>query len=59
MKEKVRELRVTCFELKLFRLVRSATGASDRQIYAIYTEKQWDMERELHVHVLLESSFFH
>ena len=26
--EKARELGVTCFELKLFRLLRSATGAS-------------------------------
>ena len=29
VKEKARELGVTWFELKLFRLVRSATGASD------------------------------
>ena len=52
VKEKARELGVTWFELKLFRLVRSATGASDCQNYAIYTQEQWDMERPL----LLESS---
>lgn len=52
MKEKARELGVNYFDLKLFRLARSATGASDCQNYAIYTQEQWDLERPL----LLESS---
>ena len=53
MKEKARELGVTRFELKLFRLVRSAKGASDCQNYAIYTREQWNMERPLLMKVLL------
>ena len=52
VKEKARELEMNCFELKLFRLARSTTGASDCQNYAIYTQEQWDLEKPL----LLESS---
>ena len=52
VKEKARELGMNCFELKLFRLARSTTGASDCQNYAIYTQEQWDLEKPL----LLESS---
>ena len=47
VKEKARALGVNCFELKLFRLARSATGASDCQNYAIYTQEKWDLVRPL------------
>lgn len=48
LKEKAKEVGISAYEIKLFRLARIKTeGGEKTENYAIYTQDQWDMERPL------------
>ena len=48
LKEKAKEVGISAYEIKLFRLTRIKTeGGEKTENYAIYTQDQWDMERPL------------
>ena len=45
LKEKAKEVGISAYEIKLFRLARIKTeGGEKTENYAIYTQDQWDME---------------